>query len=328
MGVLLNIEDEAAFLSFLKTKQIPGACKTNVGVIFLSKSQQHFSKLKQLAQTIVTTKTNVPLAKNEAISIRSKKMQIGTMQLNGSADLNVTKNNLLFKGAYRLNSKHHFDFSSIRNLKAKGFHVSTSIIPTAANDSLKSFLFKTFGFKLPAISAISLNYFGSSIISKEDKTWVIPTIDLIIQCEKNVDIQQLMSNKVVLEKIGCTLGDHRVIFDKKVVYFKQLSPTSFYIGRSLSPQLNRTKTTNILSINGQLKPLFNIEGGGILYSLMELIPLYKASKQFVEKNKAIRIELKQVSSNYYKLKGQLEFHQNYLATNELIRFVLLSQLLN
>ena len=84
-------------------------------------------------------------------------MQIGTMQLNGSADLNVTKNNLLFKGSYHLNGNHHFDFSSIRNLQAKGFHVSTSIIPTAANDSLKSFLFKTFIFFCYQLIFLNLN---------------------------------------------------------------------------------------------------------------------------------------------------------------------------
>lgn len=328
MGVLINLEDQEAFDTFLSAKHIPGASNENVGVFFLNKSNNSFDALNALGKKIIATKTSIQLDENQAFFIQSKKMQIGSLQLNGNAGLDIQENKIAFKGTYAIKGNKRFDFSAIRTLKAAGFHISTAIIPTAANDSLKSFLHKTFGFKLPAISAISMNYFGSTIVSKNDKTWVIPTIDLIIHCKKSVDIQQLMSNQVVLEKIGYKLGEHRLIFDDKVIYFKQLSPTSFYMGRSAEPLLNKQKTTNILSINGQLKPLFKIEGGGILYSLMELIPLYKASKQFVEKNKAIRLELKQISTNQYQLNGALVFKQNYLATNELIRFFLLSQLMN
>lgn len=76
MGVLINLEDQEAFDTFLSAKHIPGASNENVGVFFLNKSNNSFDALNALGKKIIATKTSIQLDENQAFYIQSKKCKL------------------------------------------------------------------------------------------------------------------------------------------------------------------------------------------------------------------------------------------------------------
>ncbi|MFN5912504.1 MAG: hypothetical protein ACK45H_14275, partial [Bacteroidota bacterium] len=115
---------------------------------------------------------------------------------------------------------------------------------------------------------------------------------------------------------------------KERFYYKQLNSTCFYIGRSKSPQLVKTEEKVLLKITGSLAPLTRITGSGWGISLLKLLPIYQASNKLAASTEEINLCVVKTSSKNSTLTGSLSFKPGFYPMSEVMRFLLVSQLVN
>ena len=89
------------------------------------------------------------------------------------------------------------------------------------------------------------------------------------------------------------------IQDEKL-YYKQISPTSFYLGVSENPVFTSVPKNNYLIISGNLAPLTAIKCGGLMSTILEMIPEYRAGKTFANRAEKIDFSIVKIDAKKQK----------------------------
>lgn len=335
-GLLVNVTNETLFRKNIKSIGRISACKNGVGVIFTTDNQTKKlseSELKSLANKIIS-KNQTPLKSRFKENHGSGKF-VETYS-NGSFDGKTSlfsQSNLLFElqgqslvisGDFQMNAGSNQVIN--KTIKPKGLHFSSTLIPSVVNDSLNNFLTQ-FSLKIPTIDQISMNFMGTRVINHSSGFFIVPQMELFVNCKSEISIKQILSSPELTSYFDYKMNESSINFQKETLYFSQISPTSFYIGITKNPQIETNKSHLLIKIEGDLKPLTHIEGGGLMTSFLEMLPIYKASKNLSAHAKSLNMNLSLAGKNKAQLKGNLAFSEGYYPMNELVKFLLMGQLI-
>lgn len=209
-------------------------------------------------------------------------------------------------------------------LVPKGFHVTSRIFADEWADSLINFL-SFLPADIPAIEAFSINFEGVNVVNHSSGFFVVPQMELIIQCEENFSISDLFTSGQMQSELDYKIEGNSILIQDQRLYFEQLSSKSFYLGKSRKPATISAPKNQLLLIDGELNPLVTVRGGWMT-SFLEMIPVFKASKELATSSKSFHLEINKKGNEKAVIEGQMEFKDNKMPMAEVLRFLLVGQL--
>lgn len=336
-GLLVNVSNERLFRKNLVNSSNAYACMDHVGVILSADKSEEILKqdLQVLATKIVSLEQNTDMrgtiahrGSGKFIETYTKGFLLGKSSFFGRSNVlfELQQNDLLISGQLDVNSKTKVQPYK-KMLQPKGLHLSTSLIQQSVNDSLNKWIAQ-FDLSMPKISEVSINFMGTKVINHSSGFFIVPQMELLIECEKSFDVKQFLSSEKLITYLDYSLEENYVSFQEERLYFKQISPTSFYIGINADPHIKKNTEKALLSLGGELKPLTHIQGGGMMTAFLEMMPIYRASKNLADHTESIDIEILKEKAGSSILNGQLTFSKGYYPMNEILKFLLVGQLIN
>ena len=243
-------------------------------------------------------------------------------------EIDIQNASLSFSGILTKDEKANIPLKTVGTIvKPSGFHISTSLVPNLFSDTLNFFL-NQFNTSFPLISEVSLNYYGTKIVNHSSGFYVLPQMEMLVTCSSKVEIEKILENTELQSYLGYKLVGNSMRFLSEKLYFKQISANSFYIGRSENPAFEKGNTTYYFNLNGSLKPLISIEGGGMMLAFLEMLPIFRASKNLAEHTEFVQMKLSKKGNKNANLEGEMRFKKTYYPMTELTRFLLIGQLLD
>jgi len=335
-GLLLNVNSEPLFAQNLKESKYVFSVKDNVGVILTIPPQNKVkrSDLQLIADRIVSTENDHKMEKffanhdtGKFIETYNKGSFFGKTSVFGQTNVlfELQDNSLLLGGNIDFNEGQENKAMELKKiLQPKGLHFSSAIVPAALSDTLNHWL-KQFGITIPEISSVSMNYMGANIVNHSSGYFVVPQIELLIDCKDNVDIESIVNNEELSHFFDYSQKKGQIHIQNEILYYKKISPTSFYVGINPSPTFASAKKKEMMLLNGGLSPIMNIHGGGMMMSFITIIPEFRAAKLLADHTKEINVRFVKINNRKAYLKGELKFREGYYPMNELMKIALITQ---
>jgi hypothetical protein len=337
-GILFNLLNEKAFLkNFNKTLNPRQVCfaKNKVGILLTlpKNSQLKKSDLESYAEELLGKKTISHQFKTDQIAASNfadlhihkalKRDQSKYHEIDLS--FNQKGNSFVLNGQLA-NLEDYEDHFLSHELSPRGLHFTSRIFAQEWADSLKRML-SFLPVDLPEITAFSLNYEGAKVVNHSSGFFAIPQIELVIQCKDEFSINELFATGSLQSELDYSLNKNELWIQDERLYFKQLSPKSFYIGIHQEPQYTASNASIIFKVKGNLQPLVNIKGGGLMTAFLEMLPVFKASRTLTESSKEIDIQITKLTDKKCSIKGELAFKEGHYPIAEVLRFLLIGQLI-
>jgi hypothetical protein len=335
-GLLVNVSNESLFTKNLKDSDNIFAVKEKVGVILTNPADKNIdgSELQRIAERIVSTEHDHKMAKffanhdsGKFIETYNKGSFFGKTSLFGQTNVlfELQNNSLFLGGNLDFNKGQGKNAGELKKiLQPKGLHFSSSIVPTALSDTLNGWL-EQFGIVIPELSSISLNYLGANIVNHSSGYFVVPQMELLIDCKDNINVESIINDEEFSRYFDYAKKQGQIKIQDETLYFKQISPTSFYIGINPAPDFVEGKKKEIMLLKGQLGPIMNIHGGGMMMSFLTIVPEFRAAKLLADHTEDISVRLVKINDRKSYLKGELKFKEGYYPMNELMKIALITQ---
>ncbi len=335
-GVIFNLFNEQAFLNnFNKNLSSQQFCyaQGNIGVLLSvpQKSTHKKDELEIYAKHLFTQKT----PSHQFNSKQIEKIHFAELHLHKALKNNNREHHeidlsfdykgqsFLLEGSMSNLSEFEEHFLS-HHLTPKGLHFTSRIFAQEWADSLKRML-SFLPVHLPEITAFSLNYEGANVVNHSSGFFVIPQIELVVQCKDEFSIHDLFAAGSLQSELDYKLLKNELWIQNERLYFKQLTPKSFYIGVHSAPDFANAEKSVILNIKGELKPLINIKGGGLMTAFLEMLPAFKASRILTESSEGIDLQITKTTKNSCRIQGELSFKDGHYPMAEVLRFFLVGQ---
>lgn len=205
-------------------------------------------------------------------------------------------------------------------LKASGLHFS---FPVDRGIQIDEQLQKipilpriTFPFK--EIRHVSGNYYGFKF-TENDSIAGIPKIDLLLKFNQKTSADSLISNLMKELQVGFTIHKNELTLGNERIFFSQITPKTIYLS-TLNQRGNFVKTNQSFKIAGNLNLLTKLENAGWKGMLIEIIPVFKSTKNLFQTTKSV--EFKKNNSNSYEILIPMEANKNVY--HELLKLALSS----
>jgi hypothetical protein len=335
-GVLVNLSNAMLFRKNMAKSKNSFAVKKDVGVVLFPNEKGDLpNNLNRFAAKILSEiqpKSNLPQknGNNRLIETSSSGSVFGMHPFftKSNIGIDIQNTSLYFSGSLTKDEKAKEQPKTVGTIvQPSGLHISTSLVPNLLTDTLNFFL-KQFGTSFPIISEVSLNYHGTKIVNHSSGFYVLPQMELLLTCSNKVEIEKILENAELQAYLGYKLVGNSMRFQSEKLYFKQVTSNSFYIGRLENPTFEKGNTSYYLNMNGSLKPLISIEGGGMMLAFLEMLPLFRASKNLAEHTEFVQLKLSKNGNKTANLEGEMRFKKAYYPMTELTRFLLVGQLLD
>lgn len=327
-GVLLPLNDSEDFEKTMNDLNNPSIFSTNqddIGIILYSQKlatadleKFYKSKMNKGNDFKFENKGQV----FQSISRNNKNSKINPFS-NANSGITMNGKQVAINGDFTIAPNFQKDFHTISNQLASKpgyFHFSNGFFP----DTIQYFvnnLIKNYELTFPKIQSISMNYNGVEML--ESGSYILPNLELVLNFNEKFDIQTILSNETLLEKIEGEVKENSLKINTKTYYFKQLSANSIYIGDVQNPTFKKA-SPSFIEINGNLSALLKINGGDMFLSFLDGIPAYKGPKDLFNSIENTSIVLKKQGNNT-KLKGAIDFKTENYTMDELIQFILTIQ---
>lgn len=335
-GWLVNVDNEDVFLDRFTSNTFIAAVNDGVGIVMrIPNSLRSEEKaLRQLANQSIKSVQKSPLLSVPA----NENGQIIRLFLGGkfwgsefkeaysfvrlilSDDAIVLKGELL--GEAELEKK-----TSWSQLKPKGFHISSSLLPPSAIDSLNK-ITSTYGLRLPALSGFSMNYFGTKIIAHSGGVIAVPQMELILHCTKPFKVDTLVSSKRLQSFFKYSKLAGKLHWDDEDLYYRQIDSRTVYLGINEFPAIYQPDPSRWLYAKGSVAPLLAVDGGEIVQALLEMLPVYRSSQAWSKSMKDMDVAINRNAKGRAELTATIRMQPGKKPLNELIKFVLTSQLVD
>lgn len=327
--ILLNVSNEGLFKKYHSNELEICAVKDGVGIIIPFNSSSKNSDLQGLANKIVSSPQNGELSASihhpqagrfvEAV-IHSKTKDKSTFSFE------LAHNSLLMNGEMEFGSSKK-TLPIHKKLQPKGLHVSTSMIPAELSDTLNTWL-KQFGVQVPALKELSMNYMSTTVINHSSGFFIVPQMELYVECVAPFAIKSLTESDSIASYIDCKLNEGWIEIQDEKLYYKQISPTSFYLGVSENPVFTSVPKNNYLIISGNLAPITAIKCGGLMSTILEMIPEYRAGKTFASRAEKIDFSIVKIDAKKAKISGDIHFKSGYFPMNEVLKLLITGKTFN
>ncbi len=330
---LINPELFKKNISEYLTKDQTFAVHNHVGIVYYFISNDPsvstpISELKKFVQNSITYKTYAFEKSENIVDIQFHKSyfdpetSIKSSKLKGK----IKNDELIIDGDLILKNKLTTNATFLKS-NANSFHFSSLYFPKSLNDSLRSLLNKI-NIEVPEIQSLSMNYSGLEFGNLNNEMVVIPGIDLLITTKENFSIIDYLNSNLNAIHDEIIFENNKVIIGEYIYYVKQISPKTFYLGKTEKPILISNTNQTILEMKGDLSNFVNVKGGGFMMSILEMYPLYKSSKKFIESTDHFDLNFKASNSKYIRIKGSLKFKKDHFIASESLLFLLGSGLID
>jgi len=265
---------------------------------------------------------------NSSVQVYTKGKLFGESSCFNSSRLNLQ----MLKTGFELDGDFKIGKSTTENIPSKillktsknDFHFSSSIIASALQDSINVQL-KKLNYNLPDFKAISFNYKGISIINDDSGMHPLPNIDLLLEFKKDFDIDAFLKEAEFVNQIDGTYFNYQLKIAGTTYYINQINKTTVSIGSTKNLETVENKTNQLFSVKGNLSSVLKIEGGGMIVSFLEVVPLFKSTKELFANVNDFDITVNKESITKAKLNGKLDFKENVSSFNEITKFILGNQ---
>jgi hypothetical protein len=292
--------------------------------------------LRSKAQKIANNKQTSPIGKNISIRNSEKIVQmssqgcffgISTMFVGTTVDVNLNKKSVGLNGELFLNPKMPDAFSQVNHtLKPSGFHFFSALIPQKIQDTLHG-IFKSVDLNLPKIESISLNYRSLNIKNTMQGIDWTPDIDLMISFDEPIDIKDKILNSEFLNKIGWSYEDNKFKNKYTSYYLIKVNDRTFIFSQNKNLKSQKNPLDCMFTVNGELSSLTNLDGDPFLMSFIQMLAVYKSSKELFGKMEDVNVSIYNTHDNKAELKGQIKFQDGAYPISELLKFGLKSSLI-
>lgn len=204
----------------------------------------------------------------------------------------------------------------------ESFHFSTAIVSNTIQDSLKEILDKM-GLKVPQIRSISMNYKGMQIVNNETGMHTLPNIDLVLKFKNPTSARSILNDTELLSKLEAQFHNNQLTIGNHTYYVQQLNKYTIFFGNSKNPIFSNDP--EIVAIRGNLSSILKIEGGGIITSFLEIVPIYRASKELFNNTKNFEVVIKKENEKFATIKGDITFKKGHYPMSEFLKFLLESK---
>lgn len=174
----------------------------------------------------------------------------------------------------------------------------------------------TFPFK--EIRHVSGNYYGFKF-TENDSIAGIPKIDLLLKFNQKTSADSLISNLMKELQVGFTIHKNELTLGNERIFFSQITPKTIYLS-TLNQRGNFVKTNQSFKIAGNLNLLTKLENAGWKGMLIEIIPVFKSTKNLFQTTKSV--EFKKNNSNSYEILIPMKANKNVY--HELLKLALSS----
>jgi hypothetical protein len=238
----------------------------------------------------------------------------------GEISSEINERELNISGSFHLKKpfKRPRKWTLRQEYELRPFHVETSFFSPSVQDTLQNFLSKV-GLKVPKIEGVSMNYYGLDIQDNEMGIIFTPRFDMILHFENKIKNEDLFFDREQLLKFG---------FDYNGVYLKagdihyaieKLDERTLFIG--FNRNLITKKNDRILmKISGDLGKITEISGGGFVQSMINIIPPYKAAKDFFLTTEEFKITMAPRSNYLLFIRGNIKIQEKFYFYNEFLKF--------
>lgn len=200
-------------------------------------------------------------------------------------------------------------------LKPNGFHVS-STVNLSSQPGFDQFTVLKY-FSAENINFLSLNYFGLEIKEKSLLP-AIPKMDLLLSYSSKINLDSLVENFSKVYGVEFNKSSNNTYFLENLnVHLNQYSSNKIYLSTTTNKLVTQNSSSPIF-LSGDANNLVKIENAGWKSLFLELIPLFKSSKNFLGSTKQIATE--QVNKNEQKITLKFKNHVNSL--HEILAFIL------
>jgi hypothetical protein len=325
--VLLNISNEGLFRKNHTSESEICAVKDGVGIIIPLIKASKKTELQAFANKIISSPQNGEYSSSIHHPQAGRLIEALVLTKNKSTfSLELANNRLLLNGEIAFNPNNVLH-PIHKKLQSKGLHITTSLIPSELSDTLNSWL-KQFGVKIPAFKELSLNYMGTSIFNHTSGFFIVPQMELYIECLAPFDIESLTESDSIAHYFDYKLKEGWIEIQDEKLYYAQLSPNSFYIGVSKNPTFTNAPKNNYLLISGKLSMLTEVKSEGWANTILEMIPQYRAGKTFANRAEKIDFSIVRMNSQKAKIRGDIQFKTGFYPMNEVLKLLITGKLIN
>jgi hypothetical protein len=309
------------------------AVSGNVGLIYLEINNEGDTKLavktlKKKAKKILSKKSNFDFSvfetPNDNIMAQSwskegliKKVN---MAHNASLSFMVTDTELIIDGelAYNMESKSQIS----QDIKPDGIHLSMDQISGIVNDSLVS-LFKNLNIPEGKISGLSINYHELELIA-DPVLFPAPKFDALVTFEGDFNIELAIDSLLATE--GSKRVDESCIsYSGLKLYYDQIDDNTVYIGTSKNVSFINHDNKTSFRMLGDPACLTKIEGSGLMKSLIEMLPYFTSSREFLAKINTIDISVGKPKNGISKVHASIKFEKGKYPLNSILMFLIESK---
>lgn len=326
-GILFNLNSPHYFkknMPLYLEDDVAIATNENVGLLLtqngtrLSKRELHTKAQSMLQHKTTFAKKHTLKATESIVSAWNKTEDGNTMSL----ALNLKEQKLQLTGAFTTTNQLHY---MSRTLVPRGFHVTSHYIPDFANDSLQKYAAQI-GIHLPKIQGISINYFGTKLIT-EPTLIAAPKADVYLEFDEDFDLKKSLPIPfLLLLKKTDAENVLKLELNGQSYWIDQRTPRSLLISWNRNPKMEKIKNSPVLLIDGAPKFLFELEGDGLVKRLIEMSPMMSSSKSAARGIAMVHLSVAQKSTSNFKVDGVVTFGANEWPINTFFKFLIRSKL--
>lgn len=336
-GVLFNLSNKKQFVDYysnVKDRKIGIATTDNIGLVITEvNASPKFSlssiELEILAQNKLLNKEQSGTfnhynehGQGNLLKVWMSSDEVGLNLVNYShMHFDVENDRLIMNGEVNLSDTK--TQSLTQSLQPSGLHISSKVMSKELNDSLNS-ISTRYNLKIPEIACFDVSYRGASV-SNDANLSVNADFDLLLGFSKDYNKSELLNSlnnafKVTINEKGFVQGDRQY-------YVSQISAKEILISSEAKVEMLKEVDNRKFVIEGDLTALTNVEASGMTKLVIEMIPAFAASKLLFANVSDVQIELINKNDNH-EFKGEIEFKDEKIAINELIKFLLRSGLVS
>jgi hypothetical protein len=144
----------------------------------------------------------------------------------------------------------------------------------------------------------------------------------LLEFNSSFSISNLLKQDTLLSKIAGKYDNNTLSIGGKKYFVNQLNSKTISISVSDSPTIVSNKKNELFAIKGNISSLLKVEGGGMIVSLLEMVPAFKVSKELFSNLEDVNITVRKTNSKKADLNGKIIFKKDHFVMNEMMKFIL------
>ncbi len=230
-------------------------------------------------------------------------------------------NQLLFNGEFE--SENGLNYKNLAKYKG-GFHIHSKWFPEFLNVRIQEGL-QTLGIEIPAIKQFSLNYFGATIVT-EPSIAGLPYMAGAFEFEEAVVVDSIFKDFELISKDQTTNESVYNILSMKYAITQQ-NATTIAIKSLEGTKLSNASYSSAAEISGSPRHLLKVEGDPFIRGILVFTNEFKSVSAFINEIQKLNIKMTPISGNKYRIKGKIALNEDKWPLNELLKFLIRSNLI-